>query len=424
MGNRMDAYRSQLKLSEEKLGAVTQCFLGLGDKLFGGLYDIIEKYGGVEEINRKAKDAGRVENLLQKLESKGSSYVADLQWLIEQRDKGAFISMADYRRTVLGDRVDSVIFDESSPVTLEISSLHFFPWLIAEAKQAVANRELMPSRFIRVRYMKEQEEDNDLAATTAAMQIVGATWCETLDTKGVDGSNVHLGGADTITGYFGGIGQPNDYPLKWIDEYLYYHTTYGTREVLNFNFGTILLAMVLHKLGVDIRCKISVFAGHDNPYFLLWTLSMAKLFSRDDGSTALSGLNFSNSVNNATIELSADIRKSLGFEDHIRFEHHIFEPYLGIVRQPYDRRAELLDLVTRVGNVSAKHEGGEPEVDGNREHQSNILEYFLKKDEVYSNNLWDALQTGYLDKHTALNNTARALTEKGISVVAATNLHL
>jgi len=35
---------------------------------------------------------------------------------------------------------------------------------------------------------------------------------ETLDTKGTDGANVHLGGPDTITGYFGGVGQPNDYP--------------------------------------------------------------------------------------------------------------------------------------------------------------------------------------------------------------------
>ncbi|GAH22594.1 unnamed protein product, partial [marine sediment metagenome] len=32
--------------------------------------------------------------------------------------------------------------------------------------------------------------------------------------------NVHLGGPDTITGYFGGVGQPNDFALKWVDEFL------------------------------------------------------------------------------------------------------------------------------------------------------------------------------------------------------------
>lgn len=418
-----ERYREHLKLPEENLNAVNASLADLCDRLFTRLFDIVEKYGGVDEINRKAKEAGKLKNLLNRLEAKKSPYLDDLAWLIEQRDKGAFITMADYRKKVLGDRFGSVHFDGSSPVTLEISSLHYFPWLIAEAKHAIANQELMPSRFIRVRYMKEQEADDDLVATTAAMSIVGASRCETLDTKGTDGSNVHLGGPDTITGYFGGIGEPNDYPLKWIDEYLYYHTTYGTGEVLNFNFGTILLALLLNKLGVDIKCKISVFAGHDNPYFVLWTLTMARLLSRDDGTTALSGLNFSNSVNNQTIQTSADVRKALGLEGSIRFEHHIFEPIHGIVRQPYDRRAELLELVTGVSNVSAKHEAGEPEVDGNREHQSNILEYFLKKDEVYANNLWDALQTGYLDKHAALNNTAWALTEKGISVVAATNLH-
>ena len=74
------------------------------------------------------------------------------------------------------------------------------------------------------------------------MQIMGASYVETLDTKGTDGSNVHLGGPATITGYFGGIGQPNDYALRWIDEYLYYYTTYGMRQVLNINPGTVLAA--------------------------------------------------------------------------------------------------------------------------------------------------------------------------------------
>jgi hypothetical protein len=74
--------------------------------------------------------------------------------------------------------------------------------------------------------MAEQETDNgDIMATAAAMQIIGATYVETLDTKGTDGSNIHLGGPETITGYFGGIGQPNGYPIKWVKEYLKFYTT-------------------------------------------------------------------------------------------------------------------------------------------------------------------------------------------------------
>src|SRR5512143_1809549 len=109
----------------------------------------------------------------------------------------------------------------------------------------------MPGRFIRVRQMKEQEEDQgDLTAFAAAMQIMGTSYVETLDTKGTDGSNVHLGGPETITGYFGGIGQPNEYPLKWVDEFLYYYTNYGIRQVLNINPGTVFLGYMLRKLGI------------------------------------------------------------------------------------------------------------------------------------------------------------------------------
>ena len=99
----------------------------------------------------------------------------------------------------------------------------------------------------------------------------------TLDTKGTDGANVHLGGPATITGYFGGVGQPNQYPLKWLDEYLYYYTTYGVKQVLNVNPGTILLGYLLHRIGVDIEFKISVFVGNDNPYAGLWTLHWSQV---------------------------------------------------------------------------------------------------------------------------------------------------
>ena len=113
----------------------------------------IEKYGTVEEINRKAAEARALPNLKQRLQAINSPYLADLVWLEEQRDKGAFVPMADYRRRVLGSRADTTVFDDSRAVTLEVSSLGFFPWLVAEAKQAIANGELMPSRYIRVRNM-------------------------------------------------------------------------------------------------------------------------------------------------------------------------------------------------------------------------------------------------------------------------------
>jgi hypothetical protein len=218
----------------------------------------VTRHGSVEEINRKAREARDLSRLVGRLAEIGSPYLKDLEWLIERRDEGAFISLADYRRKVLGDQADHMTFADDLAVTLEISALQYFPFLIAEARQAIANGELMPGRYIRVRKMKEQEaDDGDILAVAAAMQIVGASYVETLDTKGTDGSNVHLGGPATITGYFGGIGQPNDHALAWLDEFLYYYTHYGIQQVLNINPGTVLLGYLLHKLGVDIEFKIS-----------------------------------------------------------------------------------------------------------------------------------------------------------------------
>ena len=414
--------REKVKISEKRLEEINNFLLDSNNKLINDLLGIVEKYGGVDEINRKAEEAGKLENILGKLREKKSPYIKDLEWLTEKRDNSEFISIKNFRRKVLGDKADSLQFNDDNAVTLEISACQYFPFLMAEAKHAVEYGELMPGRFIRVRAMREQEADNDILAVSAASKIIGASQCETLDTKGTDGSNVHLGGAETITGYFGGVGQPNDYPIKWADEFLYYYTNYGIKQVLNVNFGTILMGYLMHKLGINNEFKISVFVGNDNPYFFFVTFLLAKLFSREDGSTSLIGLNPSNSVNNKTIQESDVIRKAFGFEDSVRFEHHILESQKSIVIQPYDRRSELMELAFTVKNVSAKHEGGDLETEAKREHLSNILDYFLPKDKIDSD-LMNLLLQNYMDKHQAVNHTAKALTEHGLSFVAAKNLH-
>ncbi len=419
-----DKLRKQLKIPASNLAAINDFLLDPKNKLVNDVMKVIAKYGTIDEINRKSEQARSLPNLMKRLRDMKSPYLPDLEWLIAQRDKGAFISVADYRRKVLGDAADTMKFKKAYAVTLEISAFQYFPWLIAQAKQAIEKKELMPGRFIRVRYMKESEQDQgDLLAGMAAMQAIGASYVDTLDTKGTDGSNVHLGGPDTITGYFGGIGEPNEYALKWLDEFLYYYTNYGIYQVLNINAGTILIGYVIHRLGINNEFKISVFVGNDNPYFILWTLMMAKLFARPDGTTPLIGFNLSNSVNNATIEAAANIRKAFGFEDVVRIEHHITECYKHIVRQPYNRRAELMELATHVKNISAKHEGGDPEVEMTREHPSDILEYFLPKAEVEARGLMPTLLQNYMDKHAALNRTAEELTKRGLAFIAARHLH-
>ncbi len=419
----MATLQKLLAISQERLRAINEVLLDSNTQAIRDFLDVVAKYGTPEEINQKHRAARSQENLFRLVQERNPDALKDLHWLIEQRDRKAFLSVRDYRRKVLGQTADQMTFNENYAVTLEVSALQYFPWIRAMAEEAISQQTLVPGRFICVRKMKEQEEDGDLPAIVAAMDIIGASFVETLDTKGTDGSNPHLGGPATITGYFGGIGQPNEHALQWLDEYLYYYTNYGVKAVLNFNAGTILLGFLLYRLGVDNEFKISVFFGSDNPYHALWIMMMARLFSREDGTSPLVGFNWSNSVNNQTMEITAQFRRQLGFERVVRFEHHITETWKSIVIQPYNRRSELLEIAGRVANISAKHEGADPEVEQTLAHPSDILDYFRSKQEVIESGDWEALQKNFLLKVQAANRTAWELTQAGLSFMAAQNLH-
>lgn len=412
-------------LCQEALKGLNCYLTNPESKLVRDIANVIKKYGSPCEINERAREARKVSNLLQRLGRINSPYLKDLEWLMEQKEKRAFVSISEFRAKVLGEKAKTMQFDESTAPTLEISALQYFPWFISEAKRAIEKRELMPGRFIRVRNMKEQEHDNgDIMAVAAAAQIAGASWVETLDTKGTDGSNIHLGGPETITGYFTGVGQPNDHPVQWVDEYLYYATNYGVREVLNINPGSVLAGLILYRLGVDIKFKISVFMGTDNLYYLFIIFALAKLLAREDGSTALSGINLANSVNVKTFLDMARMRREMGLEDKVRIEHHITEAYKSIIIQPYCRREDLLIAVEQgIPNISAKHEGGDPEDEEKLDHPSDILDYFRAKAEVEEAGDLKKLEQNYINKHIALNRTAEELTKRGFSFVAATGLH-
>jgi hypothetical protein len=426
-----DELIQKMRIPAGRIDEINEAIFNPDQRVFKDFLDVVTQYGSPDEINAKAAEAGRLSSLEAQVKRLRPEYLDDLSWLKQQVENGSFIRISDYRRKVLGKKAEGMQFKEDTSITLEISACQYFPWLMEIARRSAENGEIMPGRFIRVRNMKEQEADGDLVAMAAAMQIIGASYVEQLDTRGSDGANIHLGGAETLIGYYGGVGQPNAYALKWLDEYLYYYTNYGVRQVLNVNNGTVLLGYLLYRIGVDIEFKISVTLGNDNPYNALWTLLAARLFAREDpqkpgtgGSTPLVGFNWSNSVTNETIEISAQFRKSLGLEDLVRFEHHVTETWKDLVIQPYLRREEVLALAENVPNISAKHEGGEPGVEAGREHPSEIMDYFRTKDDVVSSGDWDNLTLNFHDKFDSLNLTARALTERGLSFVAAKNLHL
>lgn len=412
-----------LYIPESRIDEINSALFKPNTQVISDFLDVVEKYGTPEEINFKAQSARQLPVLLEHVRKIQPKYIQDLEWLTSQRDQGAFISIPEYRKKILGPRANKMTFKEDNAVTLEISACQYFPWLIDIAQQAIQNKDIMPGRFVRVRNMKEQEEDGDLPAFSAAMQIIGASYVEQLDTRGSDGSNIHLGGLDTIIGYYGGVGEPNSHALQWLDEYLYYYTNYGICQVLNVNNGTALLGYFLYRLGIDIQFKISVTLGNDNPYSALWTLMTAKLFARQDGSTPLVGFNWSNSVDNETIEITAQFRKDLNLEKIVRFEHHVTETWKGLVIQPYNRREDILNLADHIPNISAKHEGGEPEIESTRARPSDVQDYYRAKEEIITSGEWEALTLNFKDKFDSLNLTARELTKRGLAFVAASNLH-
>ena len=267
----MTAMPDILKISHLQLESINKILLDENSTVMKEFLAVVSKYGTPEEINQKHRESRALESLFKQIKKKAPGYIDDLKWIIEQRDKNKFISISDYRQKVLGTAAENTLFKDEFAVTLEVSALQYFPWVRVVLDKAIANQMIVPGRFIAVRKMKESEQDGDLPAIVAALDIIGASFVETLDTKGTDGSNPHLGGPPTITGYFGGIGQPNEHALMWLDEFLYYYTNYGVQHVLNFNAGTILLGFMLYKLGVDIQFKISVFFGSDNPYHALWS---------------------------------------------------------------------------------------------------------------------------------------------------------
>ena len=114
-----------LKISTKRLDEINALLVDPKNETVTQLIKVVERYGGPQEINRKAAEAAKLENLMARLAKAKSPYVRDLEWLIAQRDQKAFISMADYVRKVQGAPVE---LNLKNAVTLEISALQYFTW--------------------------------------------------------------------------------------------------------------------------------------------------------------------------------------------------------------------------------------------------------------------------------------------------------
>ena len=141
--------RKKLVIEDKRLDEINNFIMDPNNKIVNDFLKVIDKYGGPEEINKKARESSKIENLMSRLRKKNPAYVKDIEWLIEQRDKGSFITVDEYRKKILGNNIKNMDFKEDFAVTLEISACQYFPFFMAQARQAVEKGELMPGRFIR-----------------------------------------------------------------------------------------------------------------------------------------------------------------------------------------------------------------------------------------------------------------------------------
>jgi len=182
-----------LAIPSDRLEAINSVLLDPNETVMKDFFAVVAKYGTPDEINRKHRESRKLDHLIQIVSERAPGYVNDLKWLMEQRDSRALTSVLEYRTRVLGDKAKGMKFADESAVTLEVSALQYFPWIRPMCERAIKDRSLIPGRFIAVRKMKESEQDGDLPAIVAALDIIGSSFVETLDTKGTDGSNPHLG---------------------------------------------------------------------------------------------------------------------------------------------------------------------------------------------------------------------------------------
>ena len=403
-----DAMRAKLRIRAADVAAVSGFLTAPGNRLVDGLLDLIERYGGVDAINRHAAEAGRLETRLERLREERSPFLADLGWLAEERDAGRFVTLPEYRHGVLG--ADTTPVDEGNAVTLEISALQYFPWLIAEARQAIARRELMPAATSGCAHMREQSAPGeDILAVAAAMQVIGASHVETLDTRGTDGSNVHLGGPDTITGYFGGIGQPNDHALELGRRVPALSSpSSASAQVLNVNSGTILVALLMHKLGIENEFKVSVFMGVDNPWAVLWSAPGRAPSAARGRLDEHGGLNLSNSVEPPTLLEAAEVR-ARAWASTTTCAWSTTSP------RPTGRSSAsrttgapscrpLAASVEHLGQARGRRTCGGGDA-GAPERHRRLLRV---QEQAVAGGLMPLLEANYLDKHAPVNRTAAA----------------
>ena len=90
--------RDRLAIPGSRLDDLNAFLLDPDARIVNDLLAVVARYGTPDEINRKAAEAGSLPALLDRVRETRPDYLGDLEWLEEQRERGVFVSVADYRR--------------------------------------------------------------------------------------------------------------------------------------------------------------------------------------------------------------------------------------------------------------------------------------------------------------------------------------
>src|SRR5512138_573900 len=98
----MNDLRSRLQIPAARLDTLNGLLLDPESRIVNEMLRVVAKYGTPEEINARARAARELPALLERVKAVRPEYLADLEWLREQRDRGAFIPVPEFRQRVRG----------------------------------------------------------------------------------------------------------------------------------------------------------------------------------------------------------------------------------------------------------------------------------------------------------------------------------
>ena len=87
-----DDLRNRLQISQERLNEVNALLLNPDSRVINEFLDVVSKYGTVEEINRKAREARDLSTLMGRLQEMGSPYLRRSLWRLARCNTFLFSS--------------------------------------------------------------------------------------------------------------------------------------------------------------------------------------------------------------------------------------------------------------------------------------------------------------------------------------------